>query len=216
MRQYHSTAPALWPPGAGDRTRHGGGEEEQETLLHLFARPPQDVRSFLAQARQRRGRGDAGRGVLAVSPWFVAEVRAALGGAAWPSTGAIALAWARRHCARATAYGFGGGQPGGAWHYWERPEAPGHSRLADHGARRGRPARNRPAGRHESRPGIWPQSDARSPLLGRANEAAEWTAAPRSPCPSSPLSPSAVPRRTADVPMLTAARRTLHAAPRSG
>ncbi len=130
--QYHSTAPALWPPApanrAGNRSAPAAAAGGGEVLLHLLARPPQDVRSYLAQRRRRRGSG----GAVAASPWFVAEVRAALGGA-WPSTGAVALAWARRHCARATAFGFGGGQPGGAWHYWERPEAAGHSRLADHG-----------------------------------------------------------------------------------
>ena len=34
-----------------------------------------------------------------------------------------ALAWARQHCSSVDTYGFGGGQPGGAWHYWEEPEA---------------------------------------------------------------------------------------------
>ncbi len=132
--QYHSTAPAFAPPdtsiaGGGNRVGAGAGATgEGEVLLHLLARPPQDLRSYLAH--RRRG---PGAGALAVSPWFVAEVRAALGGA-WPSTGAVALGWARRHCARAAAYGFGGGQPGGAWHYWERPEHPDSSRLKDHGA----------------------------------------------------------------------------------
>ena len=134
---YHTTAPS-------------GRVSPHEKLMHLITRLPEDLASF-----QRLSAAWAGEetSVLMVSPFFVDALRRSLVWPhreegdnttetslfeqerrrverPWPSTGLIALAWARQHCRTVDTYGFGGGQPQGAWHYFDTPET--IRRTADH------------------------------------------------------------------------------------
>ena len=134
---YHSTAP-LTPISYAEK------------VVHLITRVPEDVRSFmrltsewpasLLDLNPNLTDKELASSVLLMSPWFVDQVRNTLGldegnmqfgERAWPSAGLMALAWARHHCSSIHTYGFGGGQPEGAWHYWEAPESASH-RLKDH------------------------------------------------------------------------------------
>ncbi|EKX33611.1 hypothetical protein GUITHDRAFT_147787 [Guillardia theta CCMP2712] len=113
---YHSTAP---------RRRVSDGER----ILHLLTR-------FAAGGNITK---DEDHRVLLFSPWLIQAARKQLGwedsfssdfGKRFPSAGLSVLAWTLQHCKRVNSYGFGGGQPQGAWHYWELPEEA--SRTKDH------------------------------------------------------------------------------------